>query len=76
MEVWTAKGKAVHQTLVDKVTANLFAGIMEDVSLAKQQNEAGVTFLTANGLKATASIGTFKGLKAQWRKDRDSQPVR
>jgi len=72
VELWTAQQVAVNQTLLDNVVTNLFADVSEGDSLAKQPNEAVVTFLTSNGLKATTSIGIFTGLSDQWKKERDN----
>lgn len=71
MEVLTAHDKSVNPQLVDSIVAKLFAGVAEETTLAKAKDDTAVTFLMANGLRATASIGTFKGLREQWKKDRD-----
>jgi hypothetical protein len=72
VEVWTKEGTSPNPTLVDNLVTKLFAGITEEKSLGDKPNEQVVTFLTANGLKATASLGTFRELKDQWKKERES----
>ena len=67
IEVLTREGKEVNQTLVDNIVGRLFTGLQDEVNLGRQRDEQVVTFLLANGLKATASIGTFKGIKDQLR---------
>ncbi len=59
MEVLSAKDKPVNPALIDSVMAKLFAGITEENNLAKQKDDAVVTFVTSNGIKATASMGEF-----------------
>ncbi|MBX9623628.1 MAG: hypothetical protein K2X82_07420 [Gemmataceae bacterium] len=71
-EVWTKEGTSPNSTQVDAMVTKLFAGVTEEKSLGDKPNEAVVTFLTANGVKATASLGTYKGLKDQWKKETDS----
>lgn len=72
MELLTAKDKPVNQPLIDSLLAKLFDGVKAEVELAKQKDDAVVTFVGNNGLKATAAIGVVKGMKDQWKKDRDN----
>jgi hypothetical protein len=67
VEVLTREGKEVNQTFLDGIVGKLFANLQDEVNLAKQRDDTVVTFLFSNGLKATASIGTFKGIKDQLR---------
>jgi hypothetical protein len=69
IEVLTREGKDFNQALVERVAEKMFANLAEETSLAKQREDTVVTFLVGNILKMTASIGTFKGIKDQLRKD-------
>lgn len=70
IDVMTRQGKEVNPTLLESLLGKLFETLRADTDLAKQKEDTVLTFVFSNGLKATASIGTFKGLKENIKTER------
>jgi hypothetical protein len=69
--VMKREGREVNEALLDKVIERLFSGLQEEVKWGQLKDDQAVTFLLGQGLKATASIGSIKGLKSQSKQERD-----
>src|SRR5262249_6278594 len=69
LEIVGRQGRELNPRLLDSLLDKLFAAQQQEVKLGHENDQTVITWVFQDGLKATATLGTFKSLKDYAKKE-------
>jgi hypothetical protein len=69
LDIVGRQGRELNPRLLDGLLDKLFAAQQQEIKLGHENDQTVVTFVFQDGLKATATLGTFKGMRDYAKKE-------